>query len=88
MKKAQKFPGNPPSDGELIAENNTWALYDRFAPSGEWQNLKLVSKQPVAIKANYWLAWNGQRFAKCRDVALLDEHRPELMEWLVERLSS
>ena len=45
----------------------------------DWVNLKLVLKKPHrAPKANYWLAWNGKRFAKNHDEEVLRKRQPEV----------
>lgn len=87
MGKKQKFKGNVPEGAELIAENDKWMLFDRFKPTGQWTNLKLVSKEPRTRKANFWLGWNGDRFTKNSDTDVLREHNPEVIEWMVEVLS-
>jgi hypothetical protein len=34
---------------------------------------------PAEKKANYWLGWDGARFARRRDGATMAEHSPVLM---------
>lgn len=87
VKQARTFSGTAPKDGVLVAENEQWAIYDRLRPSGKWSAIKIVSKKPRAIKANYWLGWDGERFAKNRDYRLLAANRPEVARWAEQLLA-
>jgi hypothetical protein len=56
---------------------------------GGWMTLKLVLTPPLrARKANYWLGWNGQRFANTSDLTRLRTLQPQLYEWLLDRLAN
>jgi hypothetical protein len=83
----QYFLGNPPAYGEVIVENEKWELYDRFKQNGDWSAFKLVSKEPRLHKANYWIGWNGERFARNRDFCNLEANAPDVVEWLTKELS-
>jgi len=49
--------------------------------------VKLVLTPPLrARKANYWMGWNGQRFAHTADLARLRTLQPQLYEWLRDGL--
>lgn len=77
-------------DWSLLAELTTgaktlWLVYVRHDPSG-WTNIKIAAKAKAGRKANYWLGWNGERFARGRDLEFLMTHRPSLYKDLVEEL--
>ena len=56
-----------------------WTLYRKAQPtSDEWDYIKVVAYGRVAKKANYWLSWNGSRFATGGDFMKLAQHRKEL----------
>jgi hypothetical protein len=65
-------------------ENVKWVLYRKPQPSGgEWDYIKLVANGRVVNKANYWLSWNGARFAMGGDFSKLAQHRNELCDMVV-----
>ena len=76
--------GNPPEVGELVAESRGYRLFV-ISASGDWQQLKLVSKLPAA-KANFWLAWNGQRQAMGKDAVILNAHYPDVFDWVNQEM--
>jgi hypothetical protein len=39
-----------------------------------------VADGMVALKANYWFAWNGTRFADNLDLPIIKEFRPDLFK--------
>jgi len=76
--------GNLPEVGEMVAESRGYRLFVT-SNSGDWQILKLVSKMPAA-KANFWLAWNGQRMAMGKDAVILNAHYPDVFDWVVAQM--
>ena len=62
-------------------DGESWFVYVGHT-CDQWTNLKLVAIDPVPIKANYWFAWNGERFSQSTDYLLLKQHRPKLCEAL------
>ena len=67
----------------MTGEQETWQLYSREAKgTPEWLSLKLCAKGRVYNKANYWFGYNpdARRFARARDLVLLEQGRPELMQ--------
>jgi len=84
MSKKQ-WSGKAPETGEVIAESRGFRLY-RVRESGEWQNLKLIAKTMQA-KANYELAWNGDRLAMGKDAVLLNTHHPDVFDWVVDQMA-
>ena len=83
-------PGNKNDGWEFVGcvgelENSDWVAYSKSQPSdGEWIYIKLSSTGAVPYKANYWLSWNGERFAKGGDIIKLLEHRPELHKMICD----
>jgi hypothetical protein len=79
----------------LIAQILGWELYDRQTAGPGWLNIKLVKvdpakrEQPIKRrgrnrwrKLNWWLGYNGKRFARCHDADHLAEHYPEICAWV------
>lgn len=67
----------------VLAENNGWLL--QVKPpivESDWVSLKLVSKISRAHSANFWLAWNGERFADSKEMDRLLLQSPEMAEWV------
>jgi hypothetical protein len=90
--KVKRFRGNPATGGEWFFAGDVgracgvgWELYARPVQNG-WRNMKLVSTEPCAHKANYWLGWNGERLASTKDQKTMDAGKPELREKLMEFL--
>lgn len=90
---SRRYLGNPGEESEgwsLVGcigklEKSNWVAYSKKQPSdGEWDYIKLSSLAPVPYKANYWLSWNGERFAKGGDIIKMIEHRPELYKMLCD----
>lgn len=80
--------GNAPGDGwGVVGRTEGWVLYEKYDgnPNG-WLNLKLVAANRSKHKANYWLAWNGERFASNKDIQFIKDHRRDLFEWLISEL--
>jgi hypothetical protein len=55
-----------------------FALYVRHRPFSEWITYIVASEKG----RRYWLGWNGFRWAKSGDAALLTERHPEVMKAL------
>lgn len=62
-------------------QGSMWSIYQHhtISPAG-WRNLKLAAQEPVEHKANYWVAWNGERFSQSRDYVTAEKHRPDLLD--------
>lgn len=77
-----------PAELEFIAEKDGFTLFNlKDRSTLEWRNLKLVRKGK-APKNNWWLAWNGERFAVNHDEGKLAEHHPEIRGWVIQVLKS
>lgn len=74
--------------GEVLCDElSTWSIYRKNVDyEAVWVTLKLVADLPVPNKANYYLKWNGERLAGCKESTLLAEHRPYLCDTLIEKL--
>ena len=69
---------------EVAHHPRGFTLFER--PSGNgWRNFKLVANQRRK-KRNWWLGWNGERLSEGKDMKLLQEHEPEICEWVVDVL--
>jgi len=66
-----------------IARSGEFVLSERtdVAQSG-WRNLKLETVKHRKQKNNWWLAWNGTRFAMNADTSKLEKHFPEAVAWV------
>lgn len=80
--------GNLPENGQwsVVAQNSGWWLLVDLENRGPWQTLKLGSKIYRYTKANFMLAWNGERLANGGDHALLIDAYPEVEEWAIDKL--
>lgn len=83
------FAGNAPDGGVVIGESDEWTLYmnAKFS-TDQWLSLKLVTKEKRESKGNFWLGWNGSRFAGGRDIQTLRSHYPHLESMIVEMLDA
>lgn len=80
MTKRKGFFPDPTAGWVVLSEyTDGWVLFIKEGSKG-WSNLRLVKKGYADHKANYSLGWNGERFAKNKDIDLLMENRPELYE--------
>ena len=79
----------PRTDGweqlAVIEGDVRWLAFVKDTPDSEWITVKLVADGRAPRKANYWLGWDGKRFANFKDTLALMEHRPELLK-AVERM--
>lgn len=66
-------------------ESVRWFVFMKDNPDNEWLTVKVVADGRVPFKANYWLGWNGKRFAQVQDTFAIMQRRPELLK-AVERL--
>ena len=77
----RRFVGNDPAESILVAESRGWKLFDRGDDAGlAWRRFKLVA-MVFQAKANFHLAFNGDRFAMGRDAQLLSDHFPDTFAW-------
>ena len=93
-KKVKMWCGNPPDDqmwskvcdlGKF--DGIGWEMYSKVPDADSpWQSFKLVADGVVPGKANYRLAWNGERFAVHKDIDLMKEFRPALAKAVLKVL--
>lgn len=63
------------------AEGVVWLMFAKKQPSDSgWIYAKLVADGSVRHKANYWLSWNGERFASGGDYVKLIDHRKDILD--------
>ena len=80
----KKYRGNPlPGDGyhQSTTEpvhGSAWLVQIQKTDK-IWRGVKVSAVGTVAIKANYWLAWNRERWAEGKDLASIKQHRPSLL---------
>ncbi len=79
-----EFDGNQPEDGLLLFENRGWQVFDRGSING-WQQVKLIAKVRQK-KANFHLAFNGDRLAMGKDAIALNTYYPDVLDWLLDGL--
>lgn len=83
--RQKMYMGNPGEidDGWAVIgllgkhDGATWSVYRKEKESG-WDYIKVVANKRVPRKANYWLSWNGHRFASGFDFFKMMEHRADL----------
>lgn len=85
----KSFNGIHPQNGVVIGSLGEYLIYIKIYANQpvEWINIKLVAKVPQQRKANFSIAWNGERFAHGSDIAILREHYPHLESELVRCVS-
>lgn len=80
--------GVPPAAAEYrrsFLDEGTWALHE-IKSTGTWRQFKLTADREVIAKANYKLYWNGERLDTGKDSKLLEEHRPDLYDQVLQYL--
>lgn len=84
----RNYEGNPESgkDWTPIGEAGThdgalWLVAKRTRSTNEtaWRMVKISAAGSVPRKANYWFSWDGKRFARGKDIAIMASGRPELL---------
>jgi hypothetical protein len=55
-------------------------------PANGWTALKVCADKRVRDKANYWLAWNGDRFSNSTDYKLMVQHKSALADMMADML--
>jgi hypothetical protein len=61
-----------------VEADGRWFVYIRPNAQSEWESVKVVADGEAMAKANYWLGWNGSRWARQGDLVTLME-RPALL---------
>lgn len=89
---ARKFRGNAPlGEGYLVLgrarADGEWLVYGKLKAGEAWMTVKVVSAQPRAHKANFWIGWDGKRFAQHKDYVTLLQHHPDLVQAVEEVLA-
>lgn len=79
------------SEMSMLVDLDGWRLFFRHE-AGEWVNMKLIAPLGAGPgrrrvpKLNFWFGWNGNRFSRSKDVAILVEKHPhklrEVEAWL------
>jgi hypothetical protein len=68
-----------------IEQDGCWRMFVKENADNGWASVKVVADGRARGKANYWLGWDGRRFANFKDTLALMQHRPELLK-AVERM--
>ena len=88
--KPKRYRGNPVQDEggweHIWYGESGWTM--AIKAGAEWQQVKLAANGTAEHKANYWLAWNGERMAKSTDYGLLEKNRPELAARVIRCLAN
>lgn len=58
-----------------------WLVAKRKKPTNDtdWRMVKVSAVGRAPRKANYWLSWDGKRFARGKDIAIMASGRPKLL---------
>ena len=85
------YKGKPPrSEGweriGAIEQDVRWLVFVRQNADTDWLTAKVVADGRAQGKANYWLGWNGKRFAQQTDAFSIVQQRPELLEAVEQML--
>lgn len=66
-----------------------WEVCYRVANAGvSWTEVKLAAKAPAPYKGNFYMKWNGTRFANSRDAEILASQHKELHDAAIKLLTS
>jgi hypothetical protein len=68
-------------DKRGLWKHGAWTLWHRHDADG-WHNFVVRHNDTHFRKFSYWGAWNGERFASSKDLAILQEKRPKVYAWL------
>ena len=82
------FKGNHPTEefgwikiGSIEHKEFDFSVFAKEWSNG-WRQIKVSSNKKTRNKANYWLSWNGERFANGKDYKAMTEHK----DWAVTML--
>jgi hypothetical protein len=67
-----------------LTRHRAWTLYHQ-SDKGGWHNFVLRHNDEHFRKFSFWGAWNGQRFARNKDLAQLHDKHPRIYAWLEAR---
>lgn len=58
-----------------------WLVAKRKNPTNntDWRMVKVSAVGRAPRKANYWLSWDGKKFARGKDIAIMASGRPKLL---------
>jgi hypothetical protein len=74
--------------GIVTAHGLDWGVsIQPFLPTG-WATFKVYAIGKAPAKGNYWGAWNGERTSLTKDLGLMNETRPQLLQKLEHFLST
>jgi hypothetical protein len=90
--RTRTYSGNEPGTGwgcvdVFNSDGKIWYLYCKDEVKDGWENFKLVARNPVTVKANYWFGWDGKKANNARDWYLLQAGRPELHATVLKYLT-
>jgi hypothetical protein len=83
----RKYAGQPKLDNGWIClgyagthDGVAWMIYSSPALATGWTQIKIAADGEAPNKGNYWISWNGERFASGREMKILKVDRPRLLE--------
>ena len=83
------FRGNHPTEdfgwfriGQIKKNEFDFSVFAKEWSNG-WRQIKLASNKKTRNKANYWLAWNGERFANGKDYKAMAQHKDWAEDMLI-----
>ena len=85
--------GNPPEGAgwlrkSILVGSIKWGVYYRAAGAGvSWTEVKLAAETPAPYKGNFYMKWNGERFANSRDSEILVSQHGELHRAAIKLLT-
>lgn len=91
--RRQFFKGNRPNEGEYKDWDLIYTIVDnedsfevwkkRNKNVAGWFGVKICSVKKIRNKANYWLAWNGERFSNSKDLDTMKLNRISLFNKVI-----
>jgi hypothetical protein len=90
MPSKKRYYGYKPAGPEwsqiaVVDDEQRWLVFVRPDALGDWDSVKVVADGRAREKANYWLGWNGLRWARHGDLVAL-MRRPSLLAEVEQRL--
>lgn len=69
-----------------IEQDVRWRMFVKENADSGWASVKVVAAGRAQGKANYWLGWDGKRFANFKDTLVMMQGRPELLHKVEQML--
>lgn len=80
-----KYPS--PEDYDFLMDFGRFVIYEfKPAQATHWRNFKIVAEKPVSRRSNWFLGWNGERWASNSNLAHVEENFPQILDLILEKI--